>query len=272
MSDRKMKHRKSFLGKVLTMFGDIKVYRWPMFLVYAPRGYAVRGIDYREAMAVAQPGDLLLRGYVDYLDGYFIPGFFSHAGTYVGELTAADLAEAEGIDAEALFEPGPQMVVHAKAEGVLCEDLLDFCRTDRMAILRLPDVVKMGDGFEPSRIPISQFTTEELDVFTRLKEGKGVPREEIIPLIVERAISRIGTPYDFQFDFANFDSLCCSEFSYWCMKCCVNCLGLVPRTKRVLGIKKSMLEPDTMVHSNMEVAWASRSARENLANRGIDVR
>jgi len=270
MSEAQMKHRKSILGKILTVFGDIKVYKWPMFVVYAPRGYAVRGADYREAMSAARPGDLLLRGYVDYLDGYFIPGFFSHAGTYVGELTAKDLADAEGIDAEALFEPGPQMVVHAKAEGVLCEDLLDFCRTDRMAILRLPDIVQ-ADGPVESRIPVSQFTPEEERVFARLKAGEGVPREEIVPLIVERAISRIGTPYDFQFDFANFDSLCCSEFSYWCMKCCTGCLGLAPRTKRVLGIKKSMLEPDSMVDSGMEVVWASKSAKSNLASRGIDV-
>lgn len=266
-----MKHRKSLLGKVLTIFGDIKVYKWPMFIIYAPRGYAVRGIDCREAITEAQPGDLLLRGYVDYLDGYFIPGFFSHAGTYVGNLTTDDLVEAEGIDAQALFEPGPQMVIHAKAEGVLCEDLLDFCRTDRMAILRLPKTVKLGEKFEESLIPISQFTPDELNIFTRLKEGEGVSRDEITPLIVERAISRIGTPYDFEFDFANFDSLCCSEFSYWCMKCCTNCLGLAPRTKRVLGIKKNMLEPDSMMHSNMDVVWASRSAMGNLTKRGIDV-
>lgn len=262
-----MKHRKSVLGRILTTFGDIKVYRWPMFVVYAPQGYAVRGVDCRGAMAAVEPGDVLLRGYVDYLDGYFIPGFFSHAGTYVGEIKPDDLRGAEGVDAEALFEPGPQMVVHAKAEGVLCEDLLDFCRTDRMAILRLPDVVE--GGFRPSLIPISQFTAEELGIFLRLKRGEGVPRREITKLIVERAINRIGTPYDFKFDFADFDSLCCSEFSYWCMKCCANCLGLAPRAKRVLGIKKTMLEPDSMIDSGLQTVWASQSAMDNLSARGI---
>lgn len=86
-----MKHRKSLLGKVLTVFGDLKAYKWPMFLIYAPRGYQVRGIDCREAMDVVRPGDVLLRGYCDYVDGWFIPGFFSHAGTYVGEIAPGDL-------------------------------------------------------------------------------------------------------------------------------------------------------------------------------------
>jgi hypothetical protein len=263
-----MKYRKSVLGKILTVFGDIKVYRWPMFVVYAPKGYAVGGADCREAMAAVEPGDVLLRGYDDYLDGHFIPGFFSHAGTYVGEIKPDELREAEGIDAESLFKPGPQMVVHAKAEGVLCEDLLDFCRTDRMLVLRLPPVVK-SDGLRPSLIPISQFTSDELDIFLRLKRGAGVPREEITKLVVERAISRVGTPYDFKFDFADFDSLCCSEFSYWCMKCCANCLDLAPHTRRVLGIKKSMLEPDSMIHSGLQAIWASGSAVDNLAARGV---
>lgn len=265
-----MKHRKSLLGKVLTVFGDIKVFKAPMFLIYAPRGYQVRGADCRDAMRVAQPGDLLVRGYIDYLDGYFIPGFFSHAGTYVGELTKNDLVEAEGIDAESLFEAGPQMVVHAKAEGVLCEDLLDFCRTDRMAILRLPEKIKHeGEAPLTTKIPLSKFTEKEQDIFIRLKQGEEVMRDEITSVIVERAISRIGTPYDFGFDFTNFDTLCCSEFSYWCMKCCAPVLNLEPRTKRVLGIKKTMLEPDAMIHSGMEVVWGSRSARKNLADRGI---
>ena len=263
-----MKYRKSVLGKILTVFGDIKVYRWPMFVIYAPRGYAVKGADCREAMVAVEPGDVLLRGYNDYLDGHFIPGYFSHAAIYVGEIKPDELYEAEGIDAGLLFKSGPQMVVHAKAEGVLCEDLLDFCRTDRMLVLRIPLVVQ-SDNPRPSLIPISQFTSNELDVFLRLKRGMGVPQEEITKLIVERAISRVGMPYDFKFDFADFDSLCCSEFSYWCMKCCTNCFDLAPRTRRVLGIKKSMLEPDLMICSGLQAIWASGSALEYLAACGV---
>lgn len=178
---------------------------------------------------------------------------------------------AEGIDAGELFAAGSQMVVHAKAEGVLCEDLLDFCRTDRMAILRLPETIEMRPDRTKSLIPISQFTPAELDIFLQLKQGRGVQREDVAPLVVERAISRIGTPYDFSFDFADFEHLCCSEFSYWCMKSVASSLDLLPRTKRILGIKKTMLEPDSMVHSGMDVVWASRSARENLAERGIRI-
>ena len=141
-----------------------------------------------------------------------------------------------------------------------------------MAILRLPDIVRKSDISSESLIPVSQFTPEELAIYTKLREGEGVTREEIVPIVVERAISRIGTPYDFDFDFANFESLCCSEFSYWAMKSCASHLGMVPRAKRVLGIKKTMLEPDAMLESGMDTVWASRSGRENLAARGVHIR
>ena len=37
-----------------------------------------------------------------------------------------------------IFRAGEQMVVHALAEGVLMEDLIQFCRCDYMAVLRFP--------------------------------------------------------------------------------------------------------------------------------------
>ena len=67
-------------GKVyngfVKVFGDIKVFKFPLFAVYDPGGYKVKGEDIREVIQKLRPGDILIRGYENYLDGYFIPGFF----------------------------------------------------------------------------------------------------------------------------------------------------------------------------------------------------
>lgn len=102
--------RKVFLNA----FGHIKIYRGPFWLVYDPTTYEVKGKDVREIIKRIQPGDILLRGYRHYLDGYFIPGRFSHAALYVGD----------------------GKVIHSMSKGVFREDILDFCRCDLVGIYR----------------------------------------------------------------------------------------------------------------------------------------
>lgn len=65
-------------------------------------------------MAEVRPGDILLRRYDNYLDGYFIPGRFSHSGVYIGD----------------------GLIVHAMSSGVQKIDIIDFLRCDGFAILR----------------------------------------------------------------------------------------------------------------------------------------
>jgi hypothetical protein len=58
-----------------------------------------------------------MRAYVNYLDGYFIPtgkSGCSHSGLYTGN----------------------DSVVHSIAEGSVTDDIIDFCRADRIVILR----------------------------------------------------------------------------------------------------------------------------------------
>ena len=101
----------------LTLFGDIEVFKWPMFVIYRPSGYKIRGKQIRTIMKKIEPGDVLLRGYNDYLDGYFIPkgsSNCSHSGIYVGNGN----------------------VIHSIAEGVIREDLLDFLKCDYCVVLR----------------------------------------------------------------------------------------------------------------------------------------
>ena len=98
----------------LYVFGRIKVYKWPMFVVYDPKGYDVKAAGIRKAINLARKGDIFVRRYRNYLDGYFIPGRFSHSGIYIGVGT----------------------IIHAMSDGVQKIDILDFLRCDGFAILR----------------------------------------------------------------------------------------------------------------------------------------
>jgi len=109
-----MKILNSMYRNFLKIFGDIKIFPWPMFIIYNPEGYGVKGEEVRDIINQIQPGDILIRGYKRYLDGYFIPGFFSHAAIVVND----------------------NMIIHSMAEGVFKQDIINFCRCDYMAILR----------------------------------------------------------------------------------------------------------------------------------------
>ena len=59
-------------------------------------------------------GDVVMRKYVHYLDGYFIPGKFSHSSIYVGD----------------------GQIIHSVADGVEYIDVIDFLRCDAFCIVR----------------------------------------------------------------------------------------------------------------------------------------
>ena len=102
---------------MLDILGDIKVYRFPFFMVYDPSTFLIKGHQTRKAMDIIEPGCILLRGYSCYLDGFLIPGKFSHSAIYIGK----------------------NKVIHAVAEGVEEIDIIDFLRCDRMCILKPKD-------------------------------------------------------------------------------------------------------------------------------------
>lgn len=101
----------------LTILGDIKVYKFPFFMIYDPSTFKVKGYHTRQAMDLLKPGDIVLRRYRMYLDGWFIPGKYSHTGVYVGD----------------------GKIIHAVAEGVSKIDVIDFLRCDGFCILRQGD-------------------------------------------------------------------------------------------------------------------------------------
>jgi hypothetical protein len=102
---------------VLTVFGDIKVFSFPLWVVYQPKSFRIKGAETRHISSIIEPGDVVMRAYINYLDGYFIPkgtSKCSHSGLYIGD----------------------GKVVHSIAEGAQETDLIDFCRADRIVVLR----------------------------------------------------------------------------------------------------------------------------------------
>lgn len=116
-------------AKFLTIVGDIKIFRWPFWVIYDPDDFQVRGKQVLEIMELVQPGDIILRGYNRYLDGKFIPnktGYSSSDSTKnIGK----------GFSHGALYV-GDNKIIHAVAEGVSEIDLIEFTRCDRVAVFR----------------------------------------------------------------------------------------------------------------------------------------
>ncbi len=101
--------------KFLRILGDIKIQKWPPFMYYEPGDYyKASGAETRRAMTLLLPGDIICRGYRNYLDGLFIPGKYSHTGVYTGN----------------------GKITHAIAEGVSQIDTIDFLRCDRFVVIR----------------------------------------------------------------------------------------------------------------------------------------
>jgi len=93
--------------------GDIKFSKYPLWIQYKPQLHSVKGPQVREILATVRGGDILLRRFSAYLNTVFCPGFFGHAGLYVGN----------------------NQIVHAVGQGVIQEDILNFCRCDAICVL-----------------------------------------------------------------------------------------------------------------------------------------
>jgi len=100
--------------KVAGMFGDVKYFKYPLFLLYDPTDYYFSNEDYVNLTDQLKFGDIILRTYDHYLDGLIIPGFYSHAAIYVGD----------------------NKIIHAVGDGVSYTDTFEFCKCDGVAIVR----------------------------------------------------------------------------------------------------------------------------------------
>ena len=221
----------------ITFFGDIKVFKFPFFVVYDPGSYLVKGEDIRQIINTVHPGDIFVRGYTNYLDGYVIPGLFSHAGLYLGSVTESDRQYVNEGQGER-FRVGEQMVIHSMAEGVFMEDVINFGRCDYMIILR--------------RNPAIESDKAKKWDFAQVKKT---------------ALQNLGKSYDFKFDFSDFTSLSCTEFVY------ASCLDMMDdydikvRDEKVLFMKKRIIAPDDFVRSKLDLIWKSPSVTDKKLNK-----
>lgn len=245
----------------LKFFGDIKVFKFPLFIIYEPQGYRVKGDEIRQVINLVQPGDILIRGYINYLDGYFIPGKFSHAGLYAGKITDEHRKHLSN-RGEPFFKTGDQMVIHSMAEGVFMEDIIEFCRCDYMVILRFPERIKLPMPC-PSESSTCEMSITEKAIMDRLANGEEITFSEIYREVLPVALSQVGKEYDFQFNFKNFNDLSCTEFVYCCYQCLKQFHNITPQDRRVLFMKKFLLIPDQFVESTaLQVVWKNRFLRE----------
>jgi hypothetical protein len=144
--------KKGFSEKLLTVFSDIKVSKWPLFMVYRPRNFAIKGNHTREVLKLVKPGDILVRSFNGYLNNYFIPGTFKHVGFYLSEVTEHHLKQFAEVENPTQFKTGRQMVIYALGDKIVLEDLIDFCRCDGLAVMRFPRQLK---SFNKRQIPDS---------------------------------------------------------------------------------------------------------------------
>ena len=93
--------------------GHLYLHKYPMFMVYRPDIHRVRGGDVRKILDVVEPGDILLRRFDQYINTIFTPGFWGHAGVYIGA----------------------NLMVHSMSQGCIAEDILNFCRADAVSVL-----------------------------------------------------------------------------------------------------------------------------------------
>jgi len=172
-------------SKLLTIFGDIKVFKYPMFLIYSPKGFDIKGEDIEDIINLVDDNNtyIILRSYNNYLDGFFIPTGESkctHSGVY-----------SHG------------RVYHSIAEGVRKDSIIEFCKADRIVVLK---PIKITD-----------------------KQQK---------YVYEHAEKSVSKPYDFDFK----DKGKGSNLSYYCHEFTVSCFPKTwdikrLRTSNKIGIK-----------------------------------
>lgn len=257
--------------KFITIVGDIKLFRWPFWVVYDPGAYRVKGPECRKISNLLEPGDILLRRYDGYLDSRFIPGTFSHAAIYLGNVDESDRASVpEAMCTARWFEAGPCQVAHSTAEGVHLEDILTFCRCDDVAVVRLPDQIIKRDGLESS-IDTTGFSPEEIAIHDRLEAGGTVTRQEVAAIARRLALGDLGKEYDFAFDFHQGNRMSCTEFVMNCIKSANSGIGLFLHRERLLGglTHRDLIQPDDFLQPPFRLLHVSESVNMTLKRKRL---
>ena len=220
----------------VTVLGDIKLFRFPFWVVYDPGSYKIRGPEMRTILGLVKPGDIVLRRYDGYLDSHIITGTFSHASLFLGEVTVADaVVVPEGEPRSMSFCTGPAQIAHSTAEGVHLEEILTFLQCDGVAILRFPEVLEKLSSPPPRPADFAQWHDDEKDLYNRLDNGEKVPFADVFATARSIALGTLGTPYDFSFNFNDGNRLSCTEFVAHVYRSALPALGVVPTRQSFLG-------------------------------------
>ncbi|MDM8559311.1 hypothetical protein [Candidatus Parabeggiatoa sp. HSG14] len=184
--------KKDFMGKFWTVLSNIKVSKWPFFMFYRPHSFTLKGNHTREIMKLVKPGDILVRSFNNYLNGYFMEGTFKHVGFYLSEVSEQHLKQFAQIQNPTEYNTGRQMVIYTIGDKIFLEDLIDFCRCDGLAIMRFPRQLKslarreipeiLQAYFENPIKPVDEVTDEESEKNnSKKKKGKKAKEEKDEP-------------------------------------------------------------------------------------------
>jgi hypothetical protein len=256
----------------VTILGDIKLFKFPFWLVYDPGSYRIKGPEMRAIQSGVRPGDVFLRRYDNYLDSRIITGVFSHAALFLGEVTESDEVETpEGANRAMSFSVGPAQIAHSTAEGVHLEDILTFLQCDGVAILRFPEILHRLASPPPPPPDFETWHDDEKAVHRRLESGLDVPFSEVVPIVRDLALGQLGTPYDFSFDFENGNRLSCTEFVAHCYRCLQPVHGIAPKRQSFLGGLRHevVIRPDDFLKSPQLDRIHVTPGIEDLVNRTV---
>ncbi len=99
---------------LLNIFGNTVINKFPFWVQYKPNKSKITGNNIREIINVIKPGDIILRKSNGYVSNIGIKGFYSHVGIF--------------------FKP--HYVYHSAGNGVVKDDIIDFCKTDNVCVVR----------------------------------------------------------------------------------------------------------------------------------------
>ncbi len=150
---------------------------------------------------VMQPGDLMFTRRNWRLSNVGIPGFWTHAALYTGDLAKLDkyFASEFPFEGHANFSEYLETNFPKIYEEYIKKDAGGY----------YPAVV---EAMEPGVILHSIPTSADAD-FVAVLRGKNLNKRDKLLSII-RAFSHVGKPYDFNFDFDTRDSIVCSELVY----------------------------------------------------------
>ena len=108
------------------------------FIIWHPEFHRLKGFEIRQILDIIKPGDILIRRNEGWLTAKAIPGYYMHAAIYIGG----------------------GMVAHSVTKGTQQEDILDFLRTDCVALFRtnlkteqIKKAVDCGKNLAKAHIP-----------------------------------------------------------------------------------------------------------------------